>query len=1298
MPLNHSNSDTRSFSNRRTKFTAAHIRKLISTGDLLHFNSITPTPIDQPKGHNVETIQKSHKLHLSALAEPLDIEDILSNSTVSHPTTDNVSSSILFPPVDLELHPLPLTTLTVPSPIIPNDIDPYTIEPHIMDILERYSENSSKSFIISRKHQLYSSGYGCQKAVITQKKYLDKVCKQSFEEMQSAVSDLIGNSGVSLFGDERDSYCSISSDSASIVSSTKEDTISGNGNTISSASQNSLAKDAIFPHLIGRTTPAALQIENSIKRNASKLPNLVSLLPISEEDKNEFNIEHRNIPNTSSCATSDLKPFLLFKVQELSFDPADLEPIFASITLFDLKEKRRLSESFYFDFNATHLNAMIQQSLFASGLLPKAALFQIQNFELLSDIFVVIKLEKVLQAGEANDIYEPYVKDHSSSGIKEKHQNFMIDNCKRLSNYRMPFAWTAIELSQVLQNGTNTNTLSHKKDNSYLGNNGDKYFDDSANIYSNDSSLIEETESILSMDHPTSLISPSQFCTLTKNKRTSNINSEPLTSPPVTPRKVSSLESNKPPNQRQQFQSISNKPIIVKLHSFFRAELDKLSDEEIIKMLFENRKNSAKLSKMKSINSKFIIEITLLPPDWNQLDETNAYLINNCISSELKRWKNSIAMFNNYNSNPILREVLSFPAKGQYEVNDSTNLRNLLFIYPKMANFSNKSGNARNISIRIELMDSHEKPCKALYSRNSNQLVDKIYTSVSYHTKYPQFSDEIKINIPANLNDGYHILFTFCHISCKLNKHNDGVETEIAYTWLPLYQEKGCLQTGNNFHIPISLEPLPKGYCYLSPDVNLPNIKWLEAHKPLFQVSMSAITTIHTEDKYLDAFLRVYHSLDTTDTNDILNAVKNVTKSQPQPMVSFMYIIFDKLLSLITYSKISHKLSECRLAETCFTTLSQLIKICTVLLDVSTLDGHGRSSFLIKYIHLNKITTKSPFDNDTFNDSLKYGLSGDTTYDDLNKIIKKVEASNSMKNSTYSKSCGYTKFLHEELVQQWTYATGSLKDMSCTYSWFYLELIIKSMGELLLNQNSQMLYISRRTRFSDSYLGDLCRLQTLLTNEIIEKSSKDHNTARQINNAFAFFLQDSFSIMDRTFVMRLVKGYYNDIGIKISMYGDNLSRNLMLLRLEFTKILLSHEHIIALNLPMSHQYLCNYYDLTQPTNESFDTSSLLCSLPQVENKYASISSSPNTFTLSRTKSSVFPDELSNAFKAQHFLIGVLLSDLVTSIHSNNGSIQNQAITNLKNLLVSHENDVRICNDKSLMERVAELYFPLLGKF
>lgn len=46
----------------------------------------------------------------------------------------------------------------------------------------------------------------------------------------------------------------------------------------------------------------------------------------------------------------------------------------------------------------------------------------------------------------------------------------------------------------------------------------------------------------------------------------------------------------------------------------------------------------------------------------------------------------------------------------------------------------------------------------------------------------PNFYDEIKIQLPANLGDQHHLMFTFYHISCQRKAEQNTVETPVGYT------------------------------------------------------------------------------------------------------------------------------------------------------------------------------------------------------------------------------------------------------------------------------------------------------------------------------------------------------------------------------------------------------------------------------------------------------------------------------------------------------------------------------------
>lgn len=88
----------------------------------------------------------------------------------------------------------------------------------------------------------------------------------------------------------------------------------------------------------------------------------------------------------------------------------EVEPLFASMALYDAKEKKKISETFYFDLNPESLKRMLGNHIQYSDIstLARGCVFDISQPS--SDLFLVVRLEKVLQ-GDLNECVEPYMKD-----------------------------------------------------------------------------------------------------------------------------------------------------------------------------------------------------------------------------------------------------------------------------------------------------------------------------------------------------------------------------------------------------------------------------------------------------------------------------------------------------------------------------------------------------------------------------------------------------------------------------------------------------------------------------------------------------------------------------------------------------------------------------------------------------------------------------------------------------------------------------------------------------------------------
>lgn len=84
------------------------------------------------------------------------------------------------------------------------------------------------------------------------------------------------------------------------------------------------------------------------------------------------------------------------------------------MALYDAKEKKKLSENFYFNLNSECTKQMLSGHIPHADVstLSRTAVFDVTNPS--PDVFLVVRIEKVLQ-GDVNECVEPYIKDDKVS-------------------------------------------------------------------------------------------------------------------------------------------------------------------------------------------------------------------------------------------------------------------------------------------------------------------------------------------------------------------------------------------------------------------------------------------------------------------------------------------------------------------------------------------------------------------------------------------------------------------------------------------------------------------------------------------------------------------------------------------------------------------------------------------------------------------------------------------------------------------------------------------------------------------
>lgn len=156
------------------------------------------------------------------------------------------------------------------------------------------------------------------------------------------------------------------------------------------------------------------------------------------------------------------------------------EPYFTSFALFDAKNGRKITENFYFDLNSEHVRDMMvtnqapttnSETNGVNGFDEKPETLQYQTLPkeydalpadwltrpkqaILSvtaphpDIFLVVKIEKILQGG-INNTSDAYIKAGKDPKIGSKLNKNVKSYSQKIGHYRMPFAWAARPLFRL---------------------------------------------------------------------------------------------------------------------------------------------------------------------------------------------------------------------------------------------------------------------------------------------------------------------------------------------------------------------------------------------------------------------------------------------------------------------------------------------------------------------------------------------------------------------------------------------------------------------------------------------------------------------------------------------------------------------------------------------------------------------------------------------------------------------------------------------------------------------------------
>uniref|UniRef100_A0A671L6F9 Dedicator of cytokinesis 8 n=1 Tax=Sinocyclocheilus anshuiensis TaxID=1608454 RepID=A0A671L6F9_9TELE len=998
--------------------------------------------------------------------------------------------------------------------------------------------------------------------------------------------------------------------------------------TCSDFNLRALQPDCRVENLLRFSSPEELDRFNLEARNSNRYGELFGLYPpIDEEDA----VAIRPIPD---CPKEHFGQRILVRCQTIKFD-IEIEPLFATMALYDLKEKKKISENFHFDINSDQMKGFLRVHTphTDASTLARSAVFSISYPS--PDIYLVIKIEKVLQQGEIGDCAEPYMVLKESDAAKnreklEKLRNQAEGFCQRLGRYSMPFAFATLALANITLHSYNTLPL-----------NGRIFL-----LFFIKSSRFDLKQNVI-------------------------------------------------------FEMLCVELIV---YCVCRQEGERLSDEDLFKFLAEIKRSSNQ-RRVKIIPGYLKLEVSPVPE-----------MVPGCLSPEL------IPVKPVSEKNPrAVKEVLEFPSSEVYVPHNI--YRNLLYVYPLRLNLTNRLTSARNITVKIQFMSGEDPSCAmpVIFGKSSGpEFLQEVYTPVTYHNRSPDFYDEIKIRLPARLTEKHHLLLTFYHISCQQKQNQTGsVESLIGYSWLPMLNNDR-LQTGQQC-LPIILDKLPGNYSLHSPEklpAQVPPVKWMENHKGLFNLELQAVSSVQTQDSHLERFFTLCHALEGKTTfpirvgdekisenmfeHELKLSIISLSSSGLEPLVLFLHQVLDKLFRLIMQPMVIAG-QTANLAQIAFESVVSVVNSLHNSQELAK-DHQGRNCLLATYLYFvfrlpdaqheihttgglmahpeSRYSTLTRATANTVGFMLLQSRIRSTSNPDipapqiifvlrltliftlhLFTLIYTYFISGNISHFCLTLDLPFNKKIHLSLY------TGVCRENVYKYAWFFFELLVKSMSQHVSQLDKKA--VPRRNRFSDRFKDDITTIVNVVTAEIgniLVKQQKELEQAEKVNISLAFFLYDLMSLMDRGFVFQLVKNYCNQMAAK----SVNMS-TLISMRLEFLRVLCSHEHYLNLSLFFSSP--------------------------------ASAPASPSPSTSSQTSSSCsFQDhkitamfDLSQDFKQRHYLTGLLLTELSTALdmESEGGRVQQKAISATYSLLCAHDLDQR-CSRPEVKAKIAALYLPLVG--
>uniref|UniRef100_A0A673IQ61 Dedicator of cytokinesis protein 7-like n=1 Tax=Sinocyclocheilus rhinocerous TaxID=307959 RepID=A0A673IQ61_9TELE len=984
--------------------------------------------------------------------------------------------------------------------------------------------------------------------------------------------------------------------------------------------------DALLPHLLDRVPNEEIDHHNEDQRKSNRHRELFALHPALDEEEP---IERHCVPDVPK---EHFGQRLLVKCLSLKFE-IEIEPIFASLALYDVKEKKKISENFYFDLNSEQTKAMLRPHIPSAAIstLARSAVFSITYPS--QDVFLVIKLEKVLQQGDIGECAEPYMvfKESDAAKNKEKLEKLRSQSeqfCQRLGRYRMPFAWTAIHLMNIVNSSLNDTderkgSWSERRNSSIVGRRS-----------------LERTTS------------GDESCSLT-----------------------------------------SFRPATLTVTNFFKQEGDRLSDEDLYKFLADMRRPSSVLRRLRPITGRLKIDISPAPENPHYCLTPDLLQVKPYPDSRVRPTKEILEFpaRDIYVPNTTYRNLLHVNPQSLNFANRQGSARNIT-VKVQFMNGEDPSNAMPVIFGKSSCSEySKETYTAVVYHNRSPDFHDevkiKLPASLTDHHHilftFYHVSCQQKQNTPLETPVGYTWIpmlqngrLRTGHFCLPVSLEKPPQSYSVLSPDVPLPGMKWVDNHRGVFNVEVvAASAIHTQDQYLDKFFAL--VHALDEH--MFPVRIGDMRIMENN---LEAELK--------------SSIAALNSSQLEPVVRFLHLLLDKLVLLMVRPPVIAG-QIVNLGQASFEVMASIVNRLHKYLDTSQdMHGRNSllSSYIHYVFRLPNMDPNSPSPGPGgLGGSVHYAtmarsavrpaslnlnrsrslsnsnpdISGTPTSpdDEVRSIIgskvgRHISANCNTMNvwlRSVANSLLLMNLFHEELALQWVVSSGSVREGALQQAWFFFELMVKSIIHHLYF--TDRLQSPRKNRFPERFMDDITALVSTIDLELVER----------LNTSLAFFLNDLLSVMDRGFVFSLIKTYWKQVSTKLYALQNPTLESL---RLDFLRIACSHEHYVTLNLPFSL--------LTPPASPSPSVSSSSGFSTQVQDQKIA-----NMF------------ELSVPFREQHYLAGLVLTELAVILDPEaDGSVPwCKVISVVHNLLSSHDSDPRYA-DPEVKARVALLYLPLIG--